>query len=618
MKRVLLLLLFIALPPTLHAQSLHWESLAVRAKLDEQGRLHVVEEQAMVFDGDWNGGERKFRVERDQTLELVSVVRRDANGQLIPLREGSLANVDEYSLSGNTLRWRSRLPSDPPFANARLVYVLSYILGGSVLDRRGDGYVLNHDFAFRDRSGVIEKFTLDLEFADVWRSAGPAHYEAAMLAPGKSFVVRQELEYGGDAAPAAAPDTRATRYGLIALLVAIPLILWRRFISREDSLGRFAPLTSSTVDRGWIEKNLLELPPEVAGAAWDEQVTRNEVAALIARWTAEKKISTTIGADKEMSMMLLVDRGAFEGYERELIDKLFFEGNTTSTKSLESHYARSGFDPSTVISEGLTERFKEIGQMKEAAPPVSPLPSLVLFVTGVAATVFGLVRTGRENVAPVIGALIVMLVAWIVGVLIAYQWRARIDWGLRGAYGFAAFAAIAVAAAAVVAASGRVDLVAHAGLALLALMVTSNIFNVAKSKRGRSALAFRKRLASVRQYFIDELQKPQPAIDDAWFPWVIAFGLDNEATRWAAAFGGSSSTGSSTISSSGSSWSSSSGGSSSSWSGGGGAFGGAGATASWAAAAGGIAAGVTSASSSSGGSSGGGGSSSGGGGGGGW
>jgi len=69
---------------------------------------------------------------------------------------------------------------------------------------------------------------------------------------------------------------------------------------------------------------------------------------------------------------------------------------------------------------------------------------------------------------------------------------------------------------------------------------TNPLTRTAKSKRGRSAIAFRKRLASARQYFSDELQRSNPAIDDRWFPWVIAFGLDTKATEWVNKFGGRS------------------------------------------------------------------------------
>ena len=53
-----------ALPAGAFARELHWSAMDVRARLDDSGTLHVVERQAMVFTGDWNGGERIFRCAR--------------------------------------------------------------------------------------------------------------------------------------------------------------------------------------------------------------------------------------------------------------------------------------------------------------------------------------------------------------------------------------------------------------------------------------------------------------------------------------------------------------------------------------------------------------------------
>src|ERR1019366_9664228 len=49
-------------------KSLHWRALDVKARLDADGSLHVVERHAMVFTGDWNGGERSFRLFPGQRL----------------------------------------------------------------------------------------------------------------------------------------------------------------------------------------------------------------------------------------------------------------------------------------------------------------------------------------------------------------------------------------------------------------------------------------------------------------------------------------------------------------------------------------------------------------------
>jgi hypothetical protein len=149
----------------------------------------------------------------------------------------------------------------------------------------------------------------------------------------------------------------------------------------------------------------------------------------------------------------------------------------------------------------------------------------------------------------------------------------------------------------------------------------NSVMNSARSRQSRERIELRKRLAAARRFFKQELAKPQPALRDEWFPYVVAFGLGSHADRWFRAFGPAGSESATMIASGGSSGGSSrSGGSSWSGFGGGGGFAGGGSSASFAAAVGGMAASVAapSSSSSGGGGGGGGSSSSGGGGGGGW
>jgi len=61
------------------ARELAWRALDVAARLDSDGRLHVTERHAMVFTGDWNGGERRFNIRPRQGLSLTGV-SRDVGG----------------------------------------------------------------------------------------------------------------------------------------------------------------------------------------------------------------------------------------------------------------------------------------------------------------------------------------------------------------------------------------------------------------------------------------------------------------------------------------------------------------------------------------------------------
>src|SRR5262249_34578193 len=145
--------------------------LDVKARLDADGVLHAVERHAMVFTGDWNGGERAFRIAQGQKLTLQGIRRIDPKtGEARALESGSVELVDHYAFAGpTTVRWRSRLPSDPPFEDTEIDYELTYTLSG-ILIRQGPAYRLDHDFAFPERAGAIDAFSLDLELDPVWRA----------------------------------------------------------------------------------------------------------------------------------------------------------------------------------------------------------------------------------------------------------------------------------------------------------------------------------------------------------------------------------------------------------------------------------------------------------------
>jgi uncharacterized membrane protein YgcG len=616
MKSLFLILLLAT--PVLGQRSLEFESMAVRARLDSAGALHVTEELGYVFNGDWNGGERVVQLHEGQRFTFENLSRREPNGELKPLNYGSVDEVDGYVANDSAIRWRSRLPSDPPFRNTRITYVLEYTLSNILLERRGQ-YILRHDFAFPERPGVIQRILVDIELDPVWQSDSAARrFEGGPLPIGKGFIIEGKFAFKGDGPlPEAVHDPLYERVVLAGGLVFLPMLLWWMLLRREEKLGRFAPLNLSEITPEWIERNLVTIPAEVAGAAWDEDVDKHEVSALLARWVGEGKVKSS-SSSSDMKLELLVPRETFEGHERELIDKLFFDGDKTSTAAIKTHYASTGFNPSAVITRGVRARTEELAQLRERSVRLGRL----ITIPALLASVYFLYRAWKPNEdlhTGVIVGLVVMAIFSLITVIAAILWRGRIDQGRAEMKTFRTIIVMVVAGALVMVVGDFVSLDAQMGVAAAALMFVSMIINAAKSKKGPGAIAFRKRLASARQFFTNELQKPEPAIDDRWFPYVIAFGLDEQASSWATRFGAEkaqSSRSSSSIypSTSSTTSSSSSSSDSPSWSGGGGAFGGAGATGTWAAAAGGLAAGVAAPSSSS---SGGGGSSSGGGGGGG-
>lgn len=644
------------------SRALHWKSLTADARLDRDGVLHVRERQHLVLTGDWNGVERVFRLEPGQRIELEGVVRIDpATGASRALRPGTLAAVDEYSWAdARTLRWRARLPGDPPFESTDRVYELTYRLYGAV-ERDGGGYVLEHEFAFADRPGLVLSHVVDLDVDPAWRvTTGPQrlHVDAGGLAVGASPVVRVALDYQGAGRPAHVAST-ALRDGLHLALWLVPLLLFAEFLWSEWRRGRFETVPPDEPGvPGWMEEHLLPHRPEVLGAFADGSVGPEEASAVVARLTGEGALRTRVEG-RELHLELVRDRETLQGYERALVDGLFFEGRTeTSTAAIEKHYrARGrGFYPASEIRQGV-----EAAAAALAGPRVARFPYWVLTLAAFVSALAVLATAPTETEFRwVIGILLGFpaIVVGLAGIAVASAWRRRAQSGPLGTFAFlvpmAILLALAWAAAGtrvapldrlarVVSDQGPAARSIAVAATLLALGLASSILNNARTRERRETLLFRKRLAAARRFFAAELERPEPALRDEWFPYVLAFGLDDSSRRWFERYGtppaaSSARTGGSAYTRGDGSSAASSPSTSvrpATWTGGGGAFGGAGATASWATAAGALSAGVSMPVSSSGGSSGrssygggsrssggssggGGGSRSGGGGGGGW
>jgi uncharacterized membrane protein YgcG len=618
-------------------KSLRWAELTVRARLDAAGVLHVEERQVMVFTGDWNGGERRFNLRLGQHLQLQSLTRIDpATGSSHPLVEGELDQIDHFGWKDHsTLRWRSRLPSDPPFQETAIPYVLDYTVSG-VLEKSGGRYHLWHDFAFPERTGEIVRFSLDLELDPVWRPVAevPGHLERRNLPPGESVLVKADLAYQGAAEDRLAGIRAATPTPLRAAFFAASLLamtlLFLGFRRREGELGRFTPpAVPPEWDETWLRENVFLYRPEEVGALWDRQVGAPEVAAVLARLVGEGKLASEVRPGRGLfgkdvlHLTLKSDRGAFEGYERKLIDKLFFDGRTeTDTEAVRKRYKSSGFNPASTIRGELEKRLRAHTELRGASRPGGGRRTLGLFLAALA--LLGLDCLSGWEQSLVLAAFVTFAVTWLYigGMIAAFAWRRRTERLEAAALTFLlpGLGIFAVCLLATffgdwfpVRVLARPGLFGDLALALLAVATWSSLLNNARSRETAPALHRRQLLAAARHMLQRELEQHQPRLRDEWLPYLLAFGLGPDVDRWFRAFGAAASGAGMAAMASSPSGGSGGGG----WTGGGGAFGGAGSSASWAAAATGLAAGV-SAPSSSGGGGGGGGGSSGGGGGGGW
>jgi hypothetical protein len=586
----------------------------------------------MVFTGDWNGGERIFDVRPGQALRLHGILRGEG-GVWKPLTEdASLDSVDDYSLADpHRVRWRSRLPGDPPFAGTVIRYQLHYALAGILL-KGDDEYVLDHDFGFPDREGEIRDFELQLMLDPAWQPQTdvPPVYRGSNLAPGERFVVTVPLRFIGEGEPAAL-DTRRPPHIVRAVViltgVTVAAVLW--LFMREARRGRFAALPS-VEGEDWLQRNVLAHPAEVVGAAWDDGIGSAEVVALLARLETQGTLETDVKSRSRMTMRLQVDRESLDGYERQLIDKLFFDGRVeTDTDAVKRHYRQKGFNPADEIRAGLSARLDSLLPTAQTHVPGMLVGVLTLLACALVLMDWfgGRVDTGAAATVG-FGGLLLMGV----GAGLGNSFRGALHRGPGGALLalLPALAAVGLASWYLWFSVGAAHLAPPpgfvTGVTAMALAVLFATAASMRSRQRREGVAFRQNLTAARAFFERELAAERPALKDEWFPWLLAFGLGKHMDDWSVRHAGSRSLSTSSHAASSSSWSSggTEGSPSTGWSGfAGGRSGGAGASASWAAAAGSMAAGVSPPSSGGSSRSGGGSSSSssgssGGGGGGGW
>lgn len=623
-------------------RALDWTAFVVDARLDSTGRLFVRERQTILFNGDWNGGERRFDVRQGQRFVFRRMLRVDSlTGAEIAMREGSLDDVDGYALTDrHTLRWRSRRPDDPVFLNTMITYVLEYEYA-DILVADGSTYRLNHEFGFRDRTGTIANFALTLAVDPAWRTppAFTGSFREPIMAPGLGYVVNIPLTWRAAGQPSAVRRSPPLplRLGLGAAALAAIIVMILRFLRVETAVGRFAPLVPrEAIDRAWLERHVLSLRPELVGYAWDEQIGPAEVSAVLARLVDEKKLASRVETKGPrflrmhvLHLELLVPRGNLEGYEKALVDGFFApNATTTSTVEIRDRYKRTGFDPSRLIRQPITELFARMTGIAEAPSKVRRWP-LTLALTGAALGVLGLVLVTRPADGPLAlaAAGVAGIPLFVIARVQAAFWRRRVVRPGRHLVRVLFPMVLLTAALGWALATGydMLPLTALLGQALLLVAAWRSVLNGAHATSTSKHLMFRKHLAAAREYCLDELRKPAPALDDSWAPYLLAFGLGRHVDKWFRAFGAESTTGpsdsgmrTSRSASSGTSSDSSTGGTFSGF-GGGGGFSGAGSTVAFSSAVGAIAAGVSApSSSSSGGGSSSSGGSSGGGGGGGW
>ena len=415
------LTLLLALTPTLQSdaqyvpRSLHWPRIDVTAQLDADGRLHVVERQTILYSGNWNGGERRFDLDPGQDLTDLRLRRlaQDPEGgppRVVEMEEVNRipGEIDQWTVvNDSTVRWRSRLPTDPPFRDTLRVYELDYTLSG-VLRRTSTGdYRLHHQFGFGDRDGTIDTLAVTLSLDAAWRvveeDGTPSGASAdgtdltwswRDLPPGRSPRVTLELEHLPEGRPAAAlhplPAGLRTAPFLAALAVMVVMVL--AFVGRVRRSARFRTLPDVGVSpralppsRAWLAKHVFSRPPEEVGALWDRGVGSPEVTAVLARLVEEGKLASRMeapdgdladspGATPVLHLELLVPPAGLAAMERDLLQGLLLhqQGDTTSTTAVKKHYEKRGFRPASLIAPYLQDALPKVRPARSLHPTWRP------------------------------------------------------------------------------------------------------------------------------------------------------------------------------------------------------------------------------------------------------
>ena len=508
----------------------------------------------MIFDGGWNGGQRTIPLRAyppPQQLTFDRVARVVSKSKTIDLTRVSDApdQIDEYGVfnDGTTIRWRARLATDPPFRGKRITYIIDYTLT-NVLVRSGAPLRLDHDFVPADRPGPIEHFSLIVELPKSLNQP-PIKIARDNIPPGEGVLVRETywlpkgasapvaLQPAAAAPPAPAPPkkepsrtktpvTPFTAQVIAFALIVLALLFVFRFFFGERAVGRFVRVPRD--QREWVDEFLSKFDAEVVGVAWDGVVGQDEVAAILARMTAEGKIASSAGPG-DMTLKLEVPFDTLRGYEADLVRALFLGKNETTTSAVRDHYAASGFDPARVVEHNVKSALFGLPQWEDQERSewvvfwvLAPLTCVLAIAGGRQSEVdagmvsmFGIlaVMAGALTLLFTIGAKRALTAVWV-----------RFFFGL-----FVPFCSVAFAAFSIV--QGPKIPIHHLTAAMFAsAALTLVVLAVERMKidQTRQKVEFRKNLAAAREWLEREVSTAGKPIPDFWIPYLYALRLANQ------------------------------------------------------------------------------------------
>ncbi len=573
------LLLVLGLPPWAAAQSVVWTVLDVKASLDNEGRLHVVETHDLELK---EGGGFKlslpFGLGVDQGIAFGGLTRLGPDSAEVALQEakGDVEGPDQYRYYplGHVYFSIPELPSGTSLAY-RMEYELLNALspawaiaaGKGPLERPAtihyplaqfrqvvsdlreawpgrDGlYRLDHDVLFPSRQGpgfAVRRIDYQLHYDTAWRLVDP-DAELATIQADEDYRVRRLFERVDGAAPSAV-DQKAPRLRwavLGALLLAVP-VLWLLLLAAEAVGSRLA---GPTTFEG-MQARLSSLAPEalaaLSGGGWS---TAPQLESVLSRMAGERKIAIEVEAiapasqgpepseeeedDDEPQRLVrirrLVPLEGLPDFEREVLSHLLVDGRRDVTSAqLQDLHAEQGLDPGQIVSDVLPSR--------SATPPRSWLASL-LWLLSLGGVALQLSSLESSDLFPLvlIGdlAVLFLLRAWPRG-----YWHGGQRWPAAIALLVPGLLASALATALLFSISPSMAPQGYLGTAAAALAAYAALLAGARRPWRGEPHALVRDLGRIRRYAKRELRRAQPRLEDRFLPHLEALGLGKHLEAW--------------------------------------------------------------------------------------
>jgi len=164
-KRFLILFCLLLLVVPARARSLYWERIDVEMQVNFDSTVDITEKQEYVFTGAWNGGYRDLRKKGIEGIRDIEVWEGSKQYERGSLDDKCSFAVSESANNVN-IKWRSRLPSEPEYANAHKIFAVKYrVLGLSeAVNKQQDE--LYWKAILEDREDVVKHATVKLIFPD--------------------------------------------------------------------------------------------------------------------------------------------------------------------------------------------------------------------------------------------------------------------------------------------------------------------------------------------------------------------------------------------------------------------------------------------------------------------